>query len=165
MARYHIICQLYPNITKQQIITPDLIDLSLVGFNGEESKANKNGNNSINNDNEIVLWYRIKSDKYWQEYDLKTQKQIEIAFNNGDDIVILNENYAILFEIKSKSVGITNNSNVFHSTSNIRWKDSFTQYFYQKNLQSKKYRIVKRVNISQMQSYIESITNIVNDYF
>ena len=112
----------------------------------------------------------------WKKYHEKINDQIETAFKNQslESVVIeifhqrskTMQHCMILFEKESqKQSQSVKDYNEFQDATNDRWNDAFTQYFYQINIQTKKMRIVKRVNISKRKSFDKAIVDILDDYF
>ena len=127
-------------------------------------------------DDDLIVWYWKASDSTeWNEYPAELQNHIETHFveykmtiQNGENIetdayVIINDNYRICFDTHlTEKEPFGNNS--IHSIWYSQWAGAFTQYFHQQNVQNGKFRVVKRVNFSQKNRYVESL-NVIESYF
>ena len=124
-----------------------------------------------------IVWYWKKTgaDDEWQRYDKDLQTIIENAFSvdlksqvvfdvKGGDQSQTNK-YCVLFSHQTRESNLTKLEREYHSIANYRWRDGFTDYFYQKNVLSSKCRIVRRVNWSMVSSFKLDIQQMVENYF
>ena len=134
-------------------------------------------------------WYFKASNKKddWHQFDIKSQNIIEKCYVTNcelarvtidhDDVNGKNSMYEIYFNTntndkinhqlceKYKSKG-TFSKNKHRLLDYDIWRQSFTKYFYQKNLTTENYRIVKRVSKQAQDRYYYTVTNqMVHDYF
>ena len=163
--------------------TNHLIKISVPRGNTFTPKLHEFGDNCNDNlyyNDDTVLWYWKASDELgWNQYPSEFQNYIENSFNSfvrsewEDDhnmdvaakSVVLNQSYYQLYRVwfDTSHVVLDSSSNV-HNVNHIQWAEAFTQYFYQENVNNKKYRIVKRINYSQEKRYVQSL-NILDGYF
>ena len=93
----------------------------------------------------------------WMMYDNPTCLQIENSYQNGKKSVRLDKGmyskgvyaklYEILFDCKYDNLNASNQSEIddIYDKSNVKCRESlFCKYFYQKNVQNKWVRIVRR---------------------
>ena len=100
------------------------------------------------NETQTMCYNMNNGVKYIIYFDEKKNNQINQQ---------LNDNY------QSKGVLYKNNHRLLDYD---HWRHSFTNYFYQQNLKSKSYRMLKRLNKKKENDYHGSVTNgLMENYF
>ena len=141
-------------------------------------------------DNEYKWHFKASNKKnIWNSFDIELQTTIENDYNNLQSQIVIEVSkhdndsttttpYMIYFDDKKNNEINEQLKNEYKSNGKYdknehrllcytKWTNAFTQYFYQQNLKTKNYQIIKRVNVKTQNNYNINVEShdIIDNYF